>query len=70
MRLQLNSGVILNTDNESLIQQYLKYGAVEYKEPMEAIVEEAPKTEDVVEESPKTTRTRKNRKKYFRLYVR
>ena len=59
MRLQLNSGVILNTDNESLIQQYLKYGAVEYKEPMEAIVEEAPKTEDVVEELPKTTRTRK-----------
>ena len=59
MRLQLNSGVILNTDNESLIQQYLKYGAVEYKEPMEAIVEEAPKTKDVVEESPKTTRTRK-----------
>ena len=59
MRLQLNSGVILNTDNESLIQQYLKYGAVEYKEPMEAIVEEAPKTEDVVEETPKTTRTRK-----------
>ena len=59
MRLQLNSGVILNTDNESLIQQYLKYGAVEYKEPMEAIVEEAPKTEDVVEESPKTTKTRK-----------
>ena len=59
MRLQLTSGVILNTDNESLIQQYLKYGAVEYKEPMEAIVEEAPKTEDVVEESPKTTRTRK-----------
>ncbi len=59
MRLQLNSGVILNTDNESLIQQYLKYGAVEYKEPMEAIVEEAPKTEDVVEEVPKTTRTRK-----------
>lgn len=49
MRLQLNSGVILNTDNESLIQQYLKYGAVEYKEPVEAIVEEA----------PKTTRTRK-----------
>ena len=49
MRLQLNSGVILNTDNESLIQQYLKYGAVEYKEPMKAIVEEA----------PKTTRTRK-----------
>ena len=59
MRLHLNSGVILNTDNESLIQQYLKYGAVEYKEPMEAIVEEAPKTEDVVEEAPKTTRTRK-----------
>lgn len=59
MRLQLNSGVILNTDNESLIQQYLKYGAVEYKEPVEAIVEEAPKTEDVVEETPKTTRTRK-----------
>ena len=59
MRLQLNSGVILNTDNESLIQQYLKYGAVEYKEPMEAIVEETPKTEDVVEEAPKTTRTRK-----------
>ena len=59
MRLQLNSGVILNTDNKSLIQQYLKYGAVEYKEPMEAIVEEAPKTEDVVEEAPKTTRTRK-----------
>ena len=59
MRLQLNSGVILNTDNESLIQQYLKYGAVEYKEPMEAIVEEAPKTEDVVEEAPKTTKTRK-----------
>ena len=59
MRLQLNSGVILNTDNESLIQQYLKYGAVEYKEPMEAIVEEAPKTENVVEETPKTTRTRK-----------
>lgn len=59
MRLQLVSGVILNTDNESLIQQYLKYGAVEYKEPMEAIVEEAPKTEDVVEEAPKTTRTRK-----------
>jgi hypothetical protein len=59
MRLQLNSGVILNTDNESLIQQYLKYGAVEYKEPVEAIVEEAPKTEDVVEEAPKTTRTRK-----------
>ena len=59
MRLQLNSGVILNTDNEALIQQYLKYGAVEYKEPMEAIVEEAPKTEDVVEEAPKTTRTRK-----------
>ena len=59
MRLQLNSGVILNTDNESLIQQYLKYGAVEYKEPMEAIVEETPKTEDVVEEAPKTTKTRK-----------
>lgn len=59
MRLQLNNGVILNTDNESLIQQYLKYGAVEYKEPMEAIVEEAPKTEDVVEEAPKATRTRK-----------
>ena len=59
MRLQLVSGVILNTDNESLIQQYLKYGAVEYKEPVEAIVEEAPKTEDVVEEAPKTTRTRK-----------
>ena len=59
MRLQLNSGVILNTDNESLIQQYLKYGAVEYKEPMEAIVEEAPKTEDVVEEAPKTTKPRK-----------
>lgn len=59
MRLQLNSGVILNTDNESLIQQYLKYGAVEYKEPVEAIVEETPKTEDVVEEAPKTTRTRK-----------
>ncbi len=59
MRLQLNSGVILNTDNESLIQQYLKYGAVEYKEPVEAIVEEAPKTEDVVEEAPKTTKTRK-----------
>ena len=59
MRLQLNSGVILNTDNESLIQQYLKYGAVEYKEPMKAIVEEAPKTEDVVEETSKTTRTRK-----------
>lgn len=59
MRLQLNSGVILNTDNESLIQQYLKYGAVEYKEPVEAIVEEAPKTEDVIEETSKTTRTRK-----------
>ena len=59
MRLQLNSGVILNTNNESLIQQYLKYGAVEYKEPVEAIVEETPKTEDVVEEAPKTTRTRK-----------
>lgn len=59
MRLQLTSGVILTTDNDSLIQQYLKYGAVEYKEPMEAIVEEAPKTEDVVEETPKTTRTRK-----------
>ena len=59
MRLQLNSGVILNTDNESLIQQYLKYGAVEYKEPVEAIVEETPKTEDVVEETSKTTRTRK-----------
>lgn len=59
MRLQLVSGVILNTDNESLIQQYLKYGAVEYKESVEAIIEEAPKTEDVVEESPKTTRTRK-----------
>lgn len=59
MRLQLASGVILTTDNDSLIQQYLKYGAVEYKEPMEAIVEEAPKTEDVVEEAPKTTRTRK-----------
>ena len=59
MRLQLNSGVILNTDNESLIQQYLKYGAVEYKEPMEANVEETPKTEDVVEEASKTTRTRK-----------
>lgn len=59
MRLQLDSGVILNTDNESLIQQYLKYGAAEYKGPVEAIVEEAPKTEDVVEEKPKTTRTRK-----------
>ena len=44
MRLQLASGVILNTDNESLIQQYLKYGAVEYKEPSETIVKEAPKT--------------------------
>ena len=44
MRLQLASGVILNTDNESLVQQYLKYGAVEYKAPAEAIVKEAPKT--------------------------
>lgn len=44
MRLQLISGVILNTDNESLIQQYLKYGAVEYKESMKDIVKEAPKT--------------------------
>lgn len=43
MRLQLASGVILTTDNDSLIQQYLKYGAVEYKESEEVIVEKAPK---------------------------
>ena len=59
MRLQLASGVILNTDNESLIQQYLKYGAVEYKESSKVIVEETPRTETTVEETPKKTRTRK-----------
>jgi hypothetical protein len=59
MRLQLNSGVILNTDNESLIRQYLKYGAVEYKEPTEAVIPFSTISQDVVEEAPKTTRTRK-----------
>ena len=28
----LSSGVILNVNNYSVAQQYLKYGAVEYKE--------------------------------------
>lgn len=38
MKLRLSSGVILNCNNESVIQQHLKYGAVEIKE--EVLVEE------------------------------
>ena len=32
MKIMLSSGVILNVNNSSVAQQYLKYGAVEYKE--------------------------------------
>lgn len=59
MRLQLNSGVILTTDNESLIQQYLKYGAVEYKEPVKKTSTIKDNTEQVVGEKPKTTNAKK-----------
>ena len=59
MRLQLNSGVILNTDNESLIQQYLKYGAVEYKEPVKKTPAIENDTEQVVGEAVKKTVARK-----------
>ena len=38
MKLRLSSGVILNCNNESVIQQHLKYGAVEIKD--EVLVEE------------------------------
>ena len=59
MRLQLNSGVILNTDNESLIQQYLKYGAVEYKEPVKKTLTIEDNTEQVVGETVKKTVVKK-----------
>lgn len=32
MKIMLSSGVILNVNNSSVAQQYLKYGAVECKE--------------------------------------
>ena len=36
MKIMLSSGVILNVNNSSVAQQYLKYGAVEYKEEVVA----------------------------------
>ena len=42
MRLRLSSGVILNCNNESVIQQHLKYGAVEVKEEV-SVEKEQPK---------------------------
>ena len=59
MRLQLNSGVILTTNNESLIQQYLKYGAVEYKESVKKTPTIENDTEQVVGETVKKTVARK-----------
>ena len=41
MKIMLSSGVILNVNNSSVYQQYLKYGAVEYKE--DEVKEVAPK---------------------------
>lgn len=35
MKFMLSSGVVLESNNESLIQQYLKYGATEIKDSVE-----------------------------------
>lgn len=43
--LRLESGVCISTDNESIIQQYLKYGAVEVEnKPVETITLEETKS--------------------------
>lgn len=42
MKLRLSSGVILNCNNESIIQQHLKYGAAEVKEEV-SVEKEQPK---------------------------
>ena len=52
--VRLDSGVILHSNNDSVIQQYLKYGAVEIAE------KEVVKPKKVVEDAPKkTTKSRK-----------
>lgn len=56
--LRLASGVCVSTTNESIIAQYLKYGAIEVKQ--EASIIDAPvdnKVEEVT--SSKTARKRK-----------
>ena len=47
--VRLDSGVILHSNNDSVIQQYLKYGAVEIAE------KEVVKSKKVVEDAPKKT---------------
>ena len=41
--VKLSTGVLLSSDNESIIQQYLKYGAVEVKDEPKKTVDDAPK---------------------------
>lgn len=62
--LRLASGVCISSDNPSIIQQYLKYGAVEVKvdeKKAEAPVEETQEAEAPVE--VKETSTKKKRTK-------
>lgn len=56
--LRLQSGVCVSTDNESIIQQYLKYGAVEVIDTKS--VKDIPDTNKVEVEPKKSTSKKKN----------
>lgn len=53
-RFKLSSGVILETSNESIAQQYRKYGAVELLDEV--------KEEKVAKEDPDTKQPKKTKK--------
>lgn len=63
MQLLLPTGVILNSDNDMVIQQYLKYGAVEYAEEHKTIDNETIKNEtETLQKEIKPKRGRKSAK--------
>lgn len=58
MQLLLPTGVILNTDNNMVIQQHLKHGAVEYVEEYKTIENET----ETLQKEIKPKRGRKSTK--------
>lgn len=58
MQLLLPTGVILNTDNNMVIQQHLKHGAVEYVEEHKTIENET----ETLQKEIKPKRGRKSTK--------
>lgn len=52
--VKLDSGVILQSNNDSVIRQYLKYGAVEITEKPVKKIEEAPVENNISNKGRKT----------------